>query len=54
MDRLSARAHHNMIIKIEISRVFNADLHVYGVRKVWRQMQPEGYDIARLASLLGL
>ena len=28
-------------------RVFEANFRVYGVRKVWRQMQREGFDVAR-------
>ena len=28
----------------EVRRVFDANLKVYGVRKVWRQMQREGFD----------
>ena len=31
----------------EIRRVFEANFGVYGVRKVWRQMQREGFDVAR-------
>jgi transposase InsO family protein len=34
-------------MKVEIRRVFNENFQVYGVRKVWRQLQREGYDIAR-------
>ncbi len=47
VDRLSARARRDMTMKIEIRRVFNENFQVYGVRKVWRQLQREGYDIAR-------
>jgi putative transposase len=36
-----------MALKIEIRRVFNENFQVYGVRKVWRQLQREGFDIAR-------
>lgn len=36
-----------MAMKVEIRRVFNENFQVYGVRKVWRQLQREGYDIAR-------
>ena len=32
-------------MKTEVRRVFQ--VKVYGVRKVWRQMQREGFDIAR-------
>jgi hypothetical protein len=27
--------------------VFNANFRVYGVRKVWRQLQRKGFDVAR-------
>jgi hypothetical protein len=33
--------------KPEIERVFEDNLSVYGVRKVWHQMRREGFDIAR-------
>ena len=44
---LSARAQRDTALKPEIERVFSENFAVYGVRKVWRQMQREGYDIAR-------
>lgn len=47
VDRLSVRARSDIGLKIEIRRVFNENFQVYGVRKVWRQLQREGYDIAR-------
>jgi transposase InsO family protein len=47
VDRLSARARRDMAMKIEIRRVFNENFRVYGVRKVWRQLQREGFEIAR-------
>ena len=31
----------------EIARVFDENFEVYGVRKVWRQLQREGQDVAR-------
>jgi len=31
----------------EIARVFEENLRVYGVRKVWRQLKREGHDLAR-------
>src|SRR5690606_4687637 len=31
----------------EIRRVFNENFAVYGVRKIWRQMQREGFAVAR-------
>lgn len=47
VDRLSARACRDATMKVEIRRVFNENFQVYGVRKVWRQLQREGFDIAR-------
>lgn len=47
VDRLSARARRDIALKIEIRRVFEENFRVYGVRKVWRQLQREGFDIAR-------
>lgn len=47
VDRLSIRARGDISLKIEIRRVFNENFQVYGVRKVWRQLQREGFDIAR-------
>ena len=46
-SRLSARAQRDQMLKPEIARVFAENFAVYGVRKVWRQMQREGFDIAR-------
>jgi hypothetical protein len=47
VGRLSARERNDIAMKVEIRRVFNENFHVYGVRKVWRQLQREGFDIAR-------
>lgn len=47
VDRLSARTRSDMSMKIEIRRVLNENFQVYGVRKVWRQLQREGFEIAR-------
>jgi putative transposase len=44
---LSARAQRDLTLKLEVQRVFDASFGVYGVRKVWRQMRREGFDIAR-------
>lgn len=46
-QKLSVRARQDMALKPEIARVFAANFEVYGVRKVWRQMQREGFAIAR-------
>lgn len=55
----SARAVRDEELKAEISRVHQSSFGVYGVRKVWRQMQreelPGGRDrVARLMADLGL
>ena len=36
-----------MALKPEIARVFAANFEVYGLPKVWRHMQREGFAIAR-------
>jgi putative transposase len=46
-DRLSARARQDARLKIEVRRVFDENFRVYGVRKVWRQLKREGFDVAR-------
>ena len=46
-SRLSARARGDLAFRIEVPRVFDANYRVYGVRKVWRQLQREGFDVAR-------
>ncbi len=46
-SKLSERARRDMVLKPEVKRVFKDNYKVYGVRKVWRQMQREGYDVAR-------
>src|ERR1700721_2046190 len=45
--RLSARARQDVRLKIEVRRVFDENFRVYGVRKVWRQLKREGFDVAR-------
>jgi putative transposase len=45
--KLSARAQRDVSLKVEIQRVFTENFEVYGVRKVWRQLRREGFDIAR-------
>jgi transposase InsO family protein len=43
----SKRAKDDDVWKDRIRAVFDANFGVYGVRKVWRQMKRENYDIAR-------
>jgi putative transposase len=45
--RLPARAKRDAALKVELRRVFEENFSVYGVRKVWRQLQREGFDVAR-------
>ena len=46
-EKLSARAKRDMVLKPEIARVVTENFEVYGVRKVWHQLQREGVDVAR-------
>lgn len=45
--RQSARTKRDLALKPEILRVFSENFGVYGIRKVWRQMQREGFAVAR-------
>ena len=42
-----ARVRRDAVLRDEIRRVFDANFQVYGVRKVWRQLQREGETVAR-------
>jgi hypothetical protein len=42
-----ARAQRDEVLSAEIERVWQANLQVYGVEKVWRQLRREGTDVAR-------
>jgi transposase InsO family protein len=46
-DTAPARVKRDAALKLEIQRVFNENFGVYGVRKVWRQLLREGFDVAR-------
>jgi putative transposase len=45
--RRSDRARRDEDLRPEIRRVFEGNWSVYGVRKVWRQLRREGFDVAR-------
>jgi putative transposase len=45
--KASARARRDVGLRTEIRRVFETNFGVYGVRKVWRQLDREGTSIAR-------
>ena len=40
-------ARRDAALKIEVRRVFEENFGFYGVRKVWRQLKREGFDVAR-------
>ncbi len=42
-SRLSDRARRDEALRPEIRRVFEENWRVYGVRKVWRQLQRGGF-----------
>ncbi len=46
-DLRSDRAKRDAVLIPEVQRVHRENFEVYGVRKVWRQMRREGFDIAR-------
>jgi len=43
----SARKLRDEVLKPEITRVYQANYSVYGPRKVWRQLNREGFTVAR-------
>jgi hypothetical protein len=43
----SARARRDAVLREKIRRVFDDNFHVYGGRKVWRQLLREGESVAR-------
>lgn len=45
--RQSDRARRDDALRPEILRVFEENYRVYGVRKIWRQLCREGFDVAR-------
>ena len=46
-DRLPVRAKNDARLEVEIERVWRENRQVYGVRKVWKQLQREGIAPAR-------
>jgi putative transposase len=43
----SARQQQDAQLKVEIRRVWDANYQVYGARKLWRQLQRDGVQVAR-------
>jgi putative transposase len=57
--KLSARARRDAALQADIRRVWEANFQVYGVRKIWRQLQREAIavpccQVARLMKQMGL
>ncbi|GAA0490340.1 IS3 family transposase [Pigmentiphaga daeguensis] len=46
-DEPSNRSLRDAALCAEIRRVFDENRQVYGVRKVWKQLRREGFDVAR-------
>ena len=46
-SRASARARSDAELCRDIQRVWDENVQVYGVRKVWRQLKREGIEVAR-------
>ncbi len=46
-SRRSARTKRDALLHPEIERVWRVNFEVYGVRKVWRQLNREGIEVAR-------
>jgi transposase InsO family protein len=46
-EKRPPRAQRDAVLKVEVRRVFEENFRVYGVRKVWRQLRREGFDVAR-------
>jgi putative transposase len=45
--RQSTRAQRDAVLHDDITRIYDANHAVYGVRKVWRQLQRDGVAVAR-------
>ena len=46
-ERRSRRARRDDVLSTHIQRVWDGNFHVYGARKVWRQLRREGVVAAR-------
>ena len=46
-SRAPARWRSDAELSVAIRRIWNENFQVYGIRKVWRQLQREGIDVAR-------
>jgi len=46
-DRLPTRSKRDAELRVEVDRVWHENRQVYGVRKVWKQLNREGHRVAR-------
>ena len=46
-DRQSARVRRDARLRVQIRTLWEENYHVYGARKVWRQLQRDAVDVAR-------
>ena len=46
-ERLPARHIRDAVLEVEIRRVWEENFHVYGARKMWRQLNREHIFVAR-------
>lgn len=46
-EQLPARLRRDEVLCTQVQRVWSENFAVYGVRKVWRQLRREGFDVAR-------
>ena len=46
-SKAPARWRSDAELSVAIRRIWNENFQVYGVRKVWRQLRREGFDVAR-------
>ena len=46
-ERMSARNQRDQALCVDIRRIWDENFQVYGVRKVWRQLNREGISSAR-------
>lgn len=46
-DKQSTRAKRDAQLRVQIRTLWEANYHVYGARKVWRQLQRDAADVAR-------
>lgn len=45
--RAPARQRRDVALAAEVRRIWSENFQVYGVRKIWRQLARDGFDVAR-------